>query len=78
MSDFIFKLVIDHFLAIPAVAGLIALILLKIDKIILFALRFFDKETLKKEIDKLEDLAQARIDKVAKEKEQQDSQGPKL
>lgn len=56
---------VSHFLALPIVASGLTLFCAKIDAVILFALRFFKPETIKAEIDRLDAMAKARVDKDA-------------
>ena len=52
----------DHIIAVPAVAAVLAYALGRVDDIIIFLLRFFQPETIKAELDRLEAVAKARID----------------
>ena len=61
----LYKLAADHFLAVPVVAAGLAAFVSKIDDVILFTLRFFDAATIKAELDRLDALAKAEVDKEA-------------
>ena len=63
--DFISKLILNHLLAIPIVVGLLAVAVKKLDAIILFLLRFFSKESLEAQLDKLGTEGKREIEKVA-------------
>ncbi len=47
------------------VVGLVVAIVANIDHIIVFALRFFDADTIKSELDRLEVIAKHEVDKEA-------------
>lgn len=63
--DLINKIVFNHVIAEPGVVAVVAYGLGRIDDIILFALRFFSPDTIKSELDRLDGLAKARVDKDA-------------
>lgn len=63
--DWFNKLVLNHVLAEPGAVAAAAVVLAKIDDIILFALRYFDAQTIKDELDRLDALAKARVDQDA-------------
>ncbi|MDE2099553.1 MAG: hypothetical protein KGL39_20035 [Patescibacteria group bacterium] len=63
--DIINRIVANHVLSsISATAGF-AYALGRIDDIIIFALRFFDRATIEAELDRLDSLAKKEVDKVA-------------
>jgi hypothetical protein len=53
----------NHIIAVPVVAAAISALVTNIDRVIVFMLRFFKPETIKAEIDRLDALAKARVDK---------------
>ena len=59
------QFVIDHIVAVPVIAAGAAAADARNDSLILFALRFFDAETIKDELDRLDALAKAQVDKDA-------------
>lgn len=63
--DLINKLVWQHILAEPGIIAGIAVFFTNIDRIILFALRFFSPETIKTELDRINAAAKKEVDKVA-------------
>lgn len=63
--DWINTLVMNHILAEPGAVAIGVAFLAKIDDVILFLLRFFDAQTIKDELDRLDALAKARVDKDA-------------
>lgn len=63
--DFINKLVFNHILAEPGIVAAVAIAVARIDSIILFALRFFSAQTIKDELDRLDELAKKEVDKEA-------------
>ena len=65
MNDLIKKIVIDHVLAEPGIVAVIAAAVTNIDRLIAFALRFVPAATLKAELDRIDKLADAEVDKVA-------------
>ena len=65
MDEIIKKIVLEHVFAEPGAVALSVLFLAKIDAVILFALRYFDAKTIKDELDRLDALAKAEVDKEA-------------
>lgn len=59
------QFIANHIIVIPAVAACVAAVVARIDSVILFALRFFSPDTIKSELDRLDALAKARVDKDA-------------
>lgn len=55
----------NHIVVVPVVAAAGAAFVAKIDDVIVFALRFFDPQTIKDELDRLDARAKARVDKDA-------------
>lgn len=63
--DFFQKLILNHVLAEPGVVAVISVLVSKIDMVILFALRYFDAQTIKDELDRLDEIIKAEVDKEA-------------
>lgn len=65
MSSIIHNIIINHVMAEPGVVALVAVCIARIDSAIIFALRFFPPQTIKDELDRLDALAKAEVDKDA-------------
>ncbi len=59
------QFIVDHIVAVPLIAAALGGAAAKVDAIILFLLRFFDADTIKEELDRLDALAKAQVDKDA-------------
>lgn len=63
--NFIKTLVLNHVLASASVAAALTGLVAKLDKVIALALRFVPKAVIEKEIDRLDALAKAEVERVA-------------